>query len=181
MYANKVEVKKAQREFLKAYEEIGSVALAAKSIAMNPSRHSGWYKTMPAYARRFRQVQKIVADNLEAEARRRAVIGTTDIKLFKGRVPFMWVSVATGEPVDIDDKEGKSKPELYRKVPVVTRTYSDKLLAMLLRAANPEKYAFRKQNEAAPAANFETREEVLKKAQELLAKRRAQMEVPSEN
>lgn len=107
------------RKFLAAYAECGVVGRALKAAGIgNTNAHSIWMRTVKDYRKRFLAAVEEAADNLEAEARRRAVKGLIRYKFFKG------------EPI--------LHPET--KEPYYEIEYSDTLLIFLLKAMRPEKY-----------------------------------------
>ena len=99
-----------KRQFLAAYSELGNVSQAAKLVAMDRGNHPRWMREDPEYAEAFAEAKEIACDNLEAEARRRAVEGTEKPVFHNGQVCG------------------------------TIREYSDTLLIFLLKGAMPEKY-----------------------------------------
>ena len=106
-----------KQEMLEALAELGNVSAAARLIGIARDTHYGWVETDPDYAARIPGVLQAACENLEAEARRRAVEGVE-------------------KPV----YQGK---ELVGTV----RESSDTLLIFLLKGANPEKYKDRSHQE----------------------------------
>lgn len=98
------------RAFLRAYSATGNLTEAARAVGVARQSHYYWLDHVPGYREAAREAREMAADRLEREAWRRAVEG--------------WE-----EPV-------------YQKGQLVgtVRRYSDTLLAMLLRAARPERY-----------------------------------------
>lgn len=99
-----------QCAFLAAYAETGTVSCAAKAAGIDRRNHGVWL-TDPVYKRAFQSAVEEAADNLEREARRRAVEGVEE--------PTGWYKGSPGGFV---------------------RKYSDVLLIFLLKGARPEKY-----------------------------------------
>lgn len=103
---------KLQDVFLEAFIEKGSLKRAADRTngAVTTYRHYRWLATDPTYALKWRMSQEILADQLEAEAYRRAVQGT-ERPVYQGGE---WVGDVT--------------------------EYSDNLLMFLLKGMRPDKY-----------------------------------------
>lgn len=99
-----------QDRFLEAFTASGSIQTAARWSQCHRRAHYEWLKNDPSYAPRFEEALKAAARKFEDEAVRRAVHGTTKGVYYKGK-----------------------------KV-AVEREYSDQLLALLLKANNPEKF-----------------------------------------
>jgi len=100
--------------FLAAYAKVATVSHAAKLVEMDRCTHYDWLKTDPQYAEAFREAKLEACDNLEAEARRRAMVGCEEVIYYQG--------VECGR----------------------VRKYSDTLLIVLLKANMPQKYIERR-------------------------------------
>ena len=96
--------------FLEAFRECGTISAAARAVGIDPKTVYNRRLSDPEFAAAFEEAKEDAADSLEDEARRRAVEGVEEPIIINGKV------VAT------------------------RRKYSDGLLAMLLKAAKPEKY-----------------------------------------
>jgi transposase-like protein len=96
--------------FLSVFPEEGTVSHAAKRVGIDRVTHYRWLQADPEYAAAFATAELEANDNMEREARRRAVEGTE-------------------EPV----YQGGKKIGTIRK-------YSDTLLIFLMKAAMPSKY-----------------------------------------
>jgi len=105
--------------FLAAYRELGNITRAAKVVGVERTRHYDWLRDDQEYAAAFKLADEEAVENLEAEARRRAVEGLKR-KKFDGR----------GNPV-LDPETGQQYEE---------HEYSDTLLIFLLKGAKPDKY-----------------------------------------
>lgn len=99
-----------QERFLKHFARLGTITHASRQAKLDPTSHSGWMTTDPTYPERFEKAVQAANDELENEARRRAVIGVTKPILHKGEV------VET------------------------VQEYSDTLLIVLMKGGMPEKY-----------------------------------------
>ena len=104
----------AQQAFLAMYRETANVTRSAKAAGINARRHYDWLARDPEYVEKFEEAYLAACDELEAEARRRAVEGVK-------------------EPV----YQGGANVGYKRR-------YSDTLLIFLLKGHLPEKYADRK-------------------------------------
>jgi hypothetical protein len=111
-----------QKAFLAAFALTGNVSAAARAAAVNRRTHYEWLED-PGYAAAFEDAQEEATDRLEEEARRRAVQGVVKFK-FHSQTGTPLKHPITGEP--------------YYEL-----EYSDSLIALLLKANRPEKYAER--------------------------------------
>lgn len=110
---------KRQHIFLRILAETANIRLAARAAGYNNTGAINRLKAMnPAFAAAIQEAAEAAADMLEAEAVRRATQGVKKQVWFKG------------EPVGTEI------------------VYSDSLLALLLKAAKPDKYADRTKNES---------------------------------
>ncbi len=96
--------------FIEALRQTGVVTRAARAAGVGRTTAYDHYKTDPDFARAWDDALEDACDEMEAEARRRAVEGTEKPVYYKGEV------VGT------------------------IREYSDTLLIFLLKANRPEKY-----------------------------------------
>jgi hypothetical protein len=100
-----------KKAFLGALAETGNITSASKLAGIDRTTHYRWLKEDPAYAAAVEDAFVQAAENLEREARRRAVQGTDKPVYYKG------------ERVD------------------TVKEYSDTLLIFLLKGAMPDKYS----------------------------------------
>jgi hypothetical protein len=107
------------KAFLAALAETGIVTRACKVARVGRMTVYRNRQENPEFAAAWQEAQEVAADNLEAEARRRAVEGTRRYKF-----------TPRGEPV-MDPRTGEQYYE---------HEYSDKLLIQLLKAKRPEEY-----------------------------------------
>lgn len=96
--------------FLARFAEAGTITAAAKDAGIDRHTHYAWMDADPEYAAGFADAQKQAIDAMEAEARRRGVLGVSEPVYHKGEV-----------------------------VGHIQR-YSDTLLIFLLKGALPSKY-----------------------------------------
>lgn len=104
-----------KRAFLAALSEVGNITGASKITGIARKTHYNWMQEDPAYAAAYKEAIEEAAENLETEARRRAVQGTAKPVFYQGN------QCGT------------------------VQEYSDTLLIFLLKGAMPEKYAERYQ------------------------------------
>jgi hypothetical protein len=104
-----------QKAFLAALCETGNITRAAEAAGVARRQHYNWLDNDSTYLKRFEECIDQAADNLEAEARRRAVEGVAEPVFYKGK------------PIG------------------AVRKYSDTLLIFLLKGARPDKYRERHQ------------------------------------
>lgn len=100
----------AQTRFLTAFTAIGTVTGAARQAGVGRRTHYDWLDADPEYASRYKDSEEAAIDNLEQEARRRAMVGVEE--------PIHY----QGQRVD------------------TVRRYSDTLLIFLLKGKRPEIY-----------------------------------------
>jgi hypothetical protein len=103
-----------KRSFLAAYAETGTIKQAAKIAGIERKSHYLWLEKDPEYVEMFKSAREQAGDQLEQEARRRAIEGVPEPVWYRGQI--------VGE----------------------VQKYSDTLLIFLLKGAKPEKYAERK-------------------------------------
>jgi len=96
--------------FLEVFPAEGTVTHAAARVGIAPVTHYRWLKDDPEYVAAFHEAEIAAFDNMEREARRRAVEGT-DEPVYQG---------------------GKLVGHI--------RKFSDTLLIFLMKGANPSKY-----------------------------------------
>lgn len=121
--------------FLEALASTGNVTIAAKAAGW---RNSGPVRRMreedEAFADAWALAVSEAADGLEEAALKRAVEGTVEYQVHQGQV--IYHQYPPGHPrageVMIDE-DG-------HPIPLVKRRYSDKLLALMLKAKRPEEY-----------------------------------------
>lgn len=135
--------------FVAALGQAGNVTLACVSGGVGRSTAYRHRRAIPEFAKEWDYAIEDAGDRLEAEARRRAVVGveTKRLILYKGEPVIDWS--VPGKWVDDAGKdwlEGVSKGRkrwtgqfLYE----VEIEYSDRLLEVLLKGAKPEKYSER--------------------------------------
>jgi len=70
--------KAVQATFLDAFLEKAVISYAAQEAGITRTTHYNWLKDCEDYAEAFREAEERVADELEAEARRRAVEGVEE-------------------------------------------------------------------------------------------------------
>lgn len=138
-----------KRAFLAAYAEAGNVKKAAELSDVHRSTHYDWLGADAEYAAAFALADEDAGDNLEAEARRRAVEGVPEPVYYQGDV------VGT------------------------VQKYSDTLLIFLLKGTRPEKYADRVRVDQVVRGRAQelakrygiTEEEVLAEAESILSEK----------
>jgi len=99
-----------QRAFLAAFRIECTIKHAADACDQDRGNHYRWMKSSESYREAFALAEQDVADELEREARRRAIEGVTEPIMYRGK-----------------------------QVHAVQR-YSDLLLIFLLKGARPHKY-----------------------------------------
>jgi len=117
-----------KRAFLAAYANMATVTHAAREAGINRSTHYTWLKEDEAYAEAFRYAQEEAADNLEAEARRRAFEGSDTLLIFllkgarpekyKDRIYQEHAGSAGAAPITVElpDEEAKSLKAFLKAV-----------------------------------------------------------------
>ena len=102
--------KKKQSAFLEAFRETGTLGGAAEKTHVGRGSHYRWLQQDPEYAAEFKDANEESADELEQEARRRALDGVDEPVFYRG------------------ERVGS------------IRRYSDQMLMLLLMAKRPEQF-----------------------------------------
>lgn len=126
-----------QSAFLAAYAEVGTLTHAADAAACDISSHYYWMENDADYPQKFREAQERAADNLEREARRRAVEGVRRYKFHQGEHIMTRCDPDDPECVATAETDGGETVGLR---PYYEHEYSNQLLTMLIKAARPERF-----------------------------------------
>jgi hypothetical protein len=108
-----------QSRFLAALSGCGSILRASRLARIDRTTHYVWMREDPTYRERFEEARQQAARGLEDEAVRRAWHGVRKPVLYKGKQVYI-----QGEPL-------------------FETEYSDALLALLLKANDPERFGDR--------------------------------------
>ena len=103
-----------QQRFIKALSKTGSVTKAAALAGTSRTRVYELRKVDPVFAAAWEEAEEMAADELEDEARRRAVEGVPEPLVSGGKL--------------VRDDDGQ---------PIMVRRYSDNLLVALMKARRP--------------------------------------------
>jgi hypothetical protein len=112
-----------QCAFLEAFGVTATIAAASKAARVGRNQHRQWLKSDPTYVAAFQDATEEAADNLEAEAYRRALRGV--------RKPVMH----GGKQCEIEDPDHPGK-----MIKLWEHQYSDILAIFLLKGLRPAKY-----------------------------------------
>lgn len=140
--------------FLGVLANTGNVTLAAQQCGIDRTTPYVWKGKDPDFARQWDSAMEGAGDLLEAEARRRATVGTESIRymLYRGELvpdltqPGRWVDEqgqTWREGVSTGRKVWSGQFLAERRI-----DYSDSLLSKLLDGAKPDKYAQRIKQES---------------------------------
>jgi hypothetical protein len=121
-----------QRAFLAAYAVTGNKTEAAKLAECSRQQHYVWLQS-EAYRETFQHAEMEACENLETEARRRAMHGVEEPVIYQGMLCHQPVRDAEGN-IRYDDQGAPVA------VPLTVRKYSDTLLIFLMKGAMPVKY-----------------------------------------
>lgn len=117
------------KTFLDVYAKTGNMTESCRLSGLSRADVLARKRDDKPFAEAFEDARLEAVDELEAEARRRAVEGVEDLVIHSGR------------PVYHCDAKGRYlTDELGTPIPVIKRQYSDKLLETLLKANAPEKF-----------------------------------------
>lgn len=118
--------------FLANLAETGNVKLAADGAKVSRQSAYNHREDNKDFAARWDSAVDEAMDLLEAEARRRAVVGVDDPVIYEGKLCGVWV----------DDK-GRQVSENTpgaTLIPLTVKKYSDTLLIFLLKGGRPQKF-----------------------------------------
>jgi len=140
-----------KRAFLVALSETGNITGASKITGIARKTHYNWMQTDTDYAAAYKVALEQAAENLESEARRRAVHGTAKPVFYKG------------------EECG------------TVQEYSDTLLIFLMKGAMPEKYSERYQGTLDVNVNVaETPETIQARIAEILTRHQLDAAIPAD-
>lgn len=122
-----------ERAFLSALAVAGNVSAACRAAKVDRTVAYGLRGECPEFAAEWQQALDEAADDLEAEATRRAREGVRRLKFHKGELVRLALADEEGRPV----LDGDGQPVM---VPYVEHEYSDTLLIFLLKAHRPERF-----------------------------------------
>lgn len=77
-----------QKKFLAEYAKTGVASKSAKTVGISVDRHKRWLDTDPVYLDRFAKAEEESLENLEAEARHRAIEGDRQYKFTRDGAPI---------------------------------------------------------------------------------------------
>jgi len=123
--------------FLAAYARCGTVASACDASGIGRSTYKAWKKKDEAFQDALEDVTLDFADEIEAEAIRRAREGVRTIKFTTSGVPIK-------DPRKLDPETGEVKPEWKNDPWYYEEEFSDRLLELLLKAKRPQEFRDRK-------------------------------------
>ena len=126
-----------QDAFLAALAQTGNISRSAAAVRIDRHAHYAWMAEDETYPERVAAAFDIAADELEAEARRRAVEGLRRYKFDRSGKPLLHPE--TGQP--------------YCEL-----EYSDPLLIFLLKGAKPARYRERHEHTGADGGPITTRD-----------------------
>lgn len=103
-----------QARFLAATTKVGTVRAAARIAKINETTHRRWMKSDPKYSEAFANAKEIGIQELEDEARRRAMKGSDTMLIFmlKAARPAIY-----RERVDVDHS-GAVGIKFYAEAPI---------------------------------------------------------------
>jgi len=125
-----------QRAFLAAYRQAGVMSHAFAAANVAKTSHYRWLESSPDYAAEFEDIREYLADELEREARSRAIEGMRQYKFHNGAP----VLIACDE----HHPEAKRHQDVAGNVSYYRHYYednrSDTLLIFLLKAKRPKEF-----------------------------------------
>jgi hypothetical protein len=141
--------------FLDKLRETCNVSAACREIGISLSTADNYRKAFPAFAEAWEHAIAEASDNLEQEARRRAMHGIETPVLYQGQPTYILERDRNGhiveEEYDTGMRDLADKPIMGRRAKLsldvngnprvlTIRAYSDSLMALLLKAHKPDKY-----------------------------------------
>lgn len=135
-----------QAAFLRAYSQCGTVKGACQASKLSQTSYKRWKKD-EVFCQAFDDVVADFADQIEAEAIRRAKEGVRTILFTASGMPIR-------DPRKHDVATGEVKPEWADDPWYYEESFSDRLLELLLKAKRPDQYRERKSVEIAGATGL---------------------------
>lgn len=142
--------------FIEQLTASGNVSASARTAGINSTTVYNLRKTDGDFAAAWDQALEDASDDLEAEARRRAIRGVQEPVVYQGQLTPVWARHPDGSPVleayELTDDEGNARthqrpvqaldPDGQPLWLTVTK-YSDPLLALLLKGRRKKVFADR--------------------------------------
>lgn len=146
-----------RRAFLDALAKLGIVSAAARVAGVDRATAWRWRENDSEFAKAFDSAMQEAADAIEEEARRRAVDGVNEPVIYQGQPTYLFERDAKGELIfdtiieEVEDKPGEKLKVKVRKPRylldeqgnprvLTKKSYSDALLALVLKAHKPDRY-----------------------------------------
>lgn len=134
-----------EKWFFEALAEDGNATRAALVAGYETKSVYRKKRSDSAFAEAWDAAIAMAADRLEAEALRRAAHGVAKPLYYQGQPVYLYRTVVDENNVPQKDEEGREIREVVRDangqpVQATEYSYSDSLMAMLLKGAKPEKY-----------------------------------------
>jgi hypothetical protein len=131
--------------FLRALAETGSAIKAARASGWDRSNAYKHRRVDPAFDAAWVEACRIAAEDLEDEARRRAIEGVRKPLYWQGQPIYLYRSVIGQDGQPMRDEQGNEIREVLRDehgqpVQACEHQYSDGLLSLLLKGNIAEKY-----------------------------------------
>lgn len=124
-------LQKRKSLFIKHLGRTGNITISSKLSGLPKQSARDLYKKDEKFADEWDEALETAIDALELECRRRGKDGTEEYVTYQGRVVYM------------RDEDGNflRDPITDKRIPLVRRIYSDRLMELMLKAHRPEKYA----------------------------------------
>lgn len=135
-----------KRAFLETFVTLGSVTKATRVVGIDQSLPYIWNGNDPEFAEAYKRAQRLSAQHLVEEARRRAHEGIEEPVVYKGQISGHWVD-SRGRRIPMDssgnllaDDETLDNATF---IPLTVPRVSDTLLIFLLKGLDPETFGDR--------------------------------------
>ena len=137
------------KPFLDELTASGNVSGSARAVGVNSTTVYALRAKDADFAAAWEQALEDATDELEQEARRRAVRGVQEPVVYQGQLTPVWKRDASGQPVlEVYDEAGNTRPVQEtdpdgRPVWLTVTKHSDALLALLLKGRRKRVFADR--------------------------------------
>lgn len=128
-----------QRALLAAFMTCGTITTAARESKISMSNHTTWLSQDDAYVEAYEHAKRFLNEELEREARRRAMQGVRQYKFHNGTPVLIQCSQDDPESMPVDTIINGEEKRVYMKH-YYEHKYSDSLLMFMMKGKDPEQW-----------------------------------------